>query len=277
MNRRTFLRGDAALRLYDSEAGGLPVLFQHGLGGDATQVAENFPDGPRYRRLTLECRGHGASRPGGVRPFSLALFAADVFAAADALGIGRFVVGGISMGAAIALAIAVGHPHRVAGVVLARPAWDFTPAPENMRPYAEVAACLRAEAPDAARQRFRASATAAMLAELAPDNLASLLGFFDRPDPALTAALLADIAGDGPGVSEAQAAAIAVPTLVIGHRRDFAHPLTTARRLAEAIPGARLAEITPKATDKPCHIAEFRTAVDDFLATLLPTEQQDRP
>lgn len=277
MNRRTFLSGDAALRLYDSAGDGLPVVFQHGLGGDATQVAENFPDGPRYRRLTLECRGHGASTPGSVRPFSIALFAADVLAAADALGIGRFVVGGISMGAAIALNVAVTHPHRVAGLVLARPAWDFVPAPENMRPYAEVAACLRVEAPDAARERFRASATAAMLADTAPDNLSSLLGFFARPDPALTAMLLADIAGDGPGVGADEAAAIAVPTLVIGHGRDFAHPLATARRLEDAIPGARLAEITPKATDKQHHIAAFRAAVDDFLETLLPTEEQDRP
>ena len=51
------------------------------------------------------------------------MFADDVLAFADLRGVERFVVGGISMGAAIALRIAVRHPERVSGLVLARPAW----------------------------------------------------------------------------------------------------------------------------------------------------------
>ena len=51
---------DAALRMHD-EGHGAPVVFQHGLGGDAAQVAEIFPADAAglWRRLTLECRGHG--------------------------------------------------------------------------------------------------------------------------------------------------------------------------------------------------------------------------
>ena len=107
-----------------------------------------------------------------------------------------------------------------------------------------------------------------MLATEAPDNLSSLLKFFDRPDPAVTADLLADIAADGPGVTAAQAAAITVPTLVIGHALDHVHPLAYAQQLAEILPNARLATLTPKAADKPRHVAEFRRAVDQFLRQL---------
>ena len=49
---------------------------------------------------------------------------------------------------------------------------------------------------------FEASETARLLAEIAPDNLASLRGFFSREPQAITAALLQAIAADGPGVSE---------------------------------------------------------------------------
>ena len=84
------------LAAYDNGGDGLPVIFQHGLGGDQGQVEEVFPDAVGLHRLTLECPAHGASPPaaGG---YSVAGFADAVLAMADHAGIERFVVGGISM------------------------------------------------------------------------------------------------------------------------------------------------------------------------------------
>jgi pimeloyl-ACP methyl ester carboxylesterase len=260
-------RDGARLRVV-ARGEGRPFVFQHGLGGDAAQVADNWPGTTGWRCLTLECRAQGASEPGPTRPFSFAMFADDVLAAGDADGIGPFAVGGISMGAAIALRLAARWPERVTALLLVRPAWAFEAAPPTMRPFAEVARLLRAHPPAAARERFAASDTAAMLTREAPDNLASLLKFFDRPDPLVTADLLDDIAGDGPGVTRAQAAAIRVPTLVIGHAVDHVHSLAIATTLADAIPGARLVEVAPKATDRPRHTAELRAAIADFLEHL---------
>ncbi|MCX5512595.1 alpha/beta hydrolase [Kaistia algarum] len=269
MDTTSLLRDDALLRVFDSGSG-YPVVFQHGLGGDEAQARGNFPDGPEFRRITVECRGQGASCAGSIRPFSIAMFADDVLAAVDARGISHFVVGGISMGAAIALRVAIRHPERVAALILARPAWVQQPAPENMQAYAEVASWLRRLPPKGARAAFAASPIGERLKREAPDNLASLLGFFDRPDAKLTADLLADIAADGPGISDADIAAIAVPTLVIGHGIDIAHPLAYAQDLASRIAGATLVEITPKATDKARHTAEFRSAVQSFLTLVIP-------
>lgn len=263
-----FQRQDAVLHGFD-RGRGMPLVFQHGLGGSEAQVAENVPDMPSIRRLTLECRAQGGSEPGRRRPFSIGAFADDVMEFCDARDVGRFVAGGISMGAAIALRLAVRHPARVRALILARPAWLFEAAPENMRPYAEVAAALRAAPSRAeAKARFASSPIAAMLGRDAPDNLASLFGFFDRPDAAVTADLLDDIAADGPGVTRADAAGLRLPTLVIGHAADHAHPLSTAEALASAIPGATLIRIPPKAGEKAAHIAAFRAAVASFLARL---------
>ncbi|MFC3321802.1 alpha/beta fold hydrolase [Mesorhizobium cantuariense] len=259
------LRDDAALRVFDTAHGRLPVVFQHGLGGDAAQVAQNFPDGPSYRRLTVECRAQGGSGAGSSRPFSIAMFADDVLAAADAAGLDRFVAGGISMGAAIALQLAARHPDRVTGLVLVRPAWAFAAAPQNMRPYAEAAELIRSRPLDEARDIFAASATAARLRTEAPDNLASLLGFFARENAAVFAEVMQAIANDGLGVTRAAAAGLALPTLVIGSGVDLVHPLATAHSLADAIPNAASAEVTPKATDKDRHFAEIRAAIGGFL------------
>ncbi len=175
---------------------GRPILFQHGLGGNEAQVAEVFPDDEGFRRLTLDCRGQGASAPDPQNRYAIRQFAEDALRLADSRRIGRFVAGGISMGAAIALHLAVHHPARVTALILARPAWLFAPAPATMAPYAEVAALL--ETPDGLAT-FDASETAAMLAREAPANLTSLRGFFTLPDARVTAALLGAGRGRWPG------------------------------------------------------------------------------
>lgn len=264
-------RADAQLHGTDSGGDGLAVLFQHGLGGSEAQVAESFPDSPATRRLTLECRAQGRSAPGSVRPFSIRMFADDVLAACDARGVATFVAGGISMGAAIALRLAATHPNRVRALILARPAWLFGTAPDNLRPYAEAADALLAAPPAEAKAAFAAGETAQMLAREAPDNLASLLGFFDRPDPAVTADLLGQIARDGTGISREAVASLPLPTLVLGNGEDYAHPLACARTFAATIPGARFVELPPKGSRKADHVAAFRASVAAFLRDL-PSE-----
>jgi pimeloyl-ACP methyl ester carboxylesterase len=236
-------RGGFSLR-YEDVGSGPAVIFQHGLGGDAAQVSEVFPVLPPVRRITLECRAQGKSEPGPLPELTIATFADDIAFLAAKLGIGRAVVGGISMGAATALRLAVKRPDLVGALVLCRPAWLFKPAPGNMQPIALVAELLRSMDPDLARDAFERSETAIRLARVAPDNLASLRGFFTRPNAAVTAALLGSIAADGPGVTEDEVRTIAVPTLVIGTAADAVHPFDMAAKLAATIPAAKLIEVT---------------------------------
>lgn len=240
------------------------VLFQHGLGGDEAQVAQIWPDGVADR-TTLNCRGHGGTPLGAERPFSIAMLAADALAAMPAPA---FVAGGISMGAAIALRLACLHPGRVQALILIRPAWAFDPSPANMAPVAEIATLLRRLPPDRTRVEFAASAVGRRLAREAPDNLASLLGYCDRPDATAFAGMLADIAADGPGVSRAEAMALHMPCLIVANDHDHIHPVACAEALAAAIPGARLIHVAPKARDRVRHQAETRAAIAAFLSSL---------
>ncbi|MCB1497621.1 MAG: alpha/beta hydrolase [Bauldia sp.] len=269
MTFATFDREGVALR-YEDAGGGPAVVFQHGLGADAAQVAEVFPSEPPARRITLECRSQGLSEAGPHQALSIATFADDVAALAERTLSGPAVFGGISMGAAISLRLAVRRPDLVRALVLARPAWTFEPAPENMKAFALIAGLLRTHGRDSARAAFARSEIAIRAAREAPDNLASLSGFFDRPDLTATAALLGAIAGDGPGVSVDEVRALDLPVLVLGTADDIVHPLGFAEALAAAIPAATMVTLVSKSADRDGHVAGFRTAMADFLRRLDP-------
>jgi 2-succinyl-6-hydroxy-2,4-cyclohexadiene-1-carboxylate synthase len=68
--------------------------------------------GERYRSLAPDLRGHGAAS--GRRPVTVAACVQDVAAAAPA----RFVLAGYSMGARVAMSLALAHPERVEALVL---------------------------------------------------------------------------------------------------------------------------------------------------------------
>ena len=267
MKRSTLARG--GLRLSVAETGeGRAMVFQHGLCGDAAQPADVFPQGAGWRCVTLECRGHGLSDVGALDDFALATFADDVASLIEARALAPVVVGGISMGAAIALRLAVKRPDLVAKLVLARPAWFDEAAPLNMLPNQCVGDLMTLFSPHRAQLMFEGSDLADELKRDAPANYETLSGLIYGRSYAVTGQLLARISVDGPGVTRAQIAAINVPTLVIGHGRDLIHPLAMARSLAAAIPGARFAEIAPKADDAGRHAQEFRAALAGFLEEL---------
>ncbi len=263
------VRHGLSLHVDDEGGSGSPVIFQHGLCGDAAQTREAFPSHSRFRRLTLECRGHGQSEAGDPKEFSIATFTDDIVALIESLDAGPAVAGGISMGAAISLRLAVKRPDLVRGLIMARPAWVTAAAPANMEPNALVGALLTRYPPEEAHRIFQRSDIAKHLSQVAPDNLKSLEGFFERQAYEVTAALLTKISADGPGASEAEVRALAIPTLVIGTDHDFIHPLSYAQTLAHLIPTAKFKAITSKVVSKELYVSDFHAAVTQFLGECL--------
>ena len=268
-----FCTVDGCVLAFDRDGEGMPVVWQHGLGADRSQPAEVFPHSPAVGRITLECRGHGASALGDPEKLAIATFADDVVALLDHLDIERAVVGGISLGAAVALRVAADHANRVTALVLARPAWFVAAAPPTLRVYREVAESIADHGADEGARRFESSPLLAEIEKTSPDNAASLRGFFRRPDPASTVALLRRIPLDGPGVSLDWLAALRLPVMVIGNDRDYVHPLADARALAAAIPAATFVEITSKSVKRDAYVREFRQALAGFLASLSSARQ----
>lgn len=72
----------------------------------------------RYRVIRFDQVGHGLTGPDPKEDYSRDNYVADILEVANRLGLERFVLGGNSMGGKHALAFAVAHPERLAGLVL---------------------------------------------------------------------------------------------------------------------------------------------------------------
>jgi pimeloyl-ACP methyl ester carboxylesterase len=257
-----FIHDGLRLAVHGSGNRGPTLVFQHGLGGDAGQVAEAMSGLAPQRWVCLECPGHGASDMSSTP--SITSFADHVAALIRTLP-SPVILGGISMGAAIATRLAVISPELLRALVLVRPAWVTKAAPANMTPNAEVGALLSRLPASEAREVFANSPTARRLANAAPDNLTSLMGFFNRQPQQDTARLLTTISADGPGISPADLGKLQLPVLVCATSEDAIHPASHAETLAALIPQARLVLLPPKGRDKPAHLAALAAEMAGFF------------
>ena len=203
------------------------------------------------RLLGFDCRAHGQTHPlGPPEKISLQSFADDLLALMDFLQIEKAVVGGISMGAAVALNFVLRHPHRALGLVLDRPAWLDTPRRDNMAFFTVIADLLRRHGPQKGLELFKQTDTYQSALAASPTTAASLAGQFLQPQAQERVARLERIPLDCPAPDRRQWRAIAVPTLVLANGRDAIHPLEYGVTLAREIPGAEFKELTPKSRQR---------------------------
>jgi pimeloyl-ACP methyl ester carboxylesterase len=266
---------------------GTPFVFQHGLGGDVHQPAGLFRPPKGIRLLCFDARAHGQTQPlGDPCALTFDVFGEDLVALLDYLGLERAVIGGISLGAGVALNVAVRYPRRVAGLMLSRPAWLASPMPrENVARYAAIARLLRAvgaaDNPDRALRRalaeFEASLDYRGLLASSPDTAQSLRSQFSNERAVEAVARLERLPADRPLPDLRGAAAIRVPALVLAHRQDPIHPFEFGARLARTIPGAEFVELTPKSIARDRHAAEVQGFLDSFLRRFMPPAAQYSP
>ena len=252
-------------------------IFQHGMGGDTAQPLGYLGDTPPVPVAALSARGHAPSDDltdpakvnwrGSAAEASFDTFADDVIALADHLGLDRFAIGGISLGAGTALNLALRHPDRVTALVLCRPAWlDHPQADFNQAAYREIADLLDAGGDiETLAARYRRSDTYQYVRSVSPAAAASLLGQITRPRAAYNTLLLRAFPGSSPTRSAHAWTKIKVPTLVIGHRGDPFHPYDIAEAYADAIPKARLCTVPSKDADQAGFADQIRIALHSFL------------
>lgn len=118
---------------YSDAGSGPPLVFIHG----AVQTlhvwqAQIAPLTESYRCIAYDLRGHGESELGQA-PLTMKLFADDLLALLDALGIARATLCGVSLGGMIALHAAARSPERVAALALANTPVALSLSPTLLR------------------------------------------------------------------------------------------------------------------------------------------------
>lgn len=228
-----------AVRLHVEREGAGPVLvLAHGFAGSARNWR------PQARALAathevrrFDARGHARSEaPDDPAAYSLDAFVADFDAVACDAG-GPVVAGGLSLGAAVALAWAATHPTRAGGVVLvslpagAASGGGFASVAE---PFADA---ILQGGVDAAGARYAWGPGSAL------DPAAARLvrqGFLEHPPHGLAHTLRGVIARmPDPLPLVGRVASAGVPILLVAGARDVA-AVETSRRAAAVAPHARL-------------------------------------
>ncbi len=205
----------------------MPVVFIHGWQGDRTVWDDVVAAlGDDVLALTPDLPGSGDANA-AFGPFTLERFAAHVREAIQELDAGPAFVVGHSMGATVALRLAVDAPAAVRGLVL------ITPVPASGAGFSPKGeAYLRATAGDAANAKRWLART---LCE--PEDGANLERLCASAAKTPRAAALESFASWAHAGFAEETRAIAAPTLVIAAEHDS--PETSTSNVAALIPNAR--------------------------------------
>ncbi|MGI9502492.1 MAG: alpha/beta fold hydrolase [Geminicoccaceae bacterium] len=223
---------------------GVPVIFLHGIGGDAESwrlQLDRFAG--NYRAIAWDMPGYGDSAPLVDMTFPALVEAVSVLL--DRLSVTSAHLVGHSLGGMIAQAFALAHPERLRSLTL-----TATSAAFGKRAGGKLDTAWREKF---IAQRLGPLDRGASMAELAPKLVKGLVG--DDPDPkGLEQAILSMAAVPEAGYRAAircladfdQQSALAdiqTPTLLIAGEKDPVAPPKVMQRMADAMPNARFETI----------------------------------
>jgi 3-oxoadipate enol-lactonase len=238
------------------------VVLLHGLGSSSADWPEQHAVlEARYRVVAVDLPGHGRSAL-PERALTVESMARDVAGLLTRLGEGPAHILGLSLGACVALRLALAAPERVRSLTLVNPFARVQPggigdvARLTLRMFLLGTAPMSAVAAHVARRLFPWPEQRALY----EGAVASLAQTSRR---AYFAAMRALARFDARG----QVAAIRHPTLIVAGDRDTSVPLAAKLALADAIPRARMLIVPGSGHATPHDRPEiFNRALLEFLA-----------
>jgi pimeloyl-ACP methyl ester carboxylesterase len=253
----------------DDHNDGPPFVFQHGLGADNSQPVSFFGQDSPFRLISMDCRGHGKTVPLGDPQFlKFNSLTDDIINLLDYLNLPKVVIGGISMGAGVALNFAVRHPERTRALILSRVSWLTEPLPPNLTVFPKIAGLIRDHGAHRAKELFASTAEYQTALTILACKAASWMLQFLRERADETFEILESIPNDVPTPDIASWRKIDLPTLVLANRNDPQHPFKYGQAIAREIPGARFAEITAKAISGQKHVEDVRREILRFIGEI---------
>jgi pimeloyl-ACP methyl ester carboxylesterase len=259
----TFANGHAIG--YDDVGQGIPVLFLHGFPHNRSLWSPQLGAlAAPARTLCLDLRGFGESAP--CPSYSVDDYADDAAALLEALGIGRAVIVGLSMGGYAAFAFWRRHRDRVRALVLC-----------------DTRAGADSEDARAARREMQELAQSAGSSAIADRMIGGMVGpstrtnhpeLVDELHRMMSVAPVAGVVGAldalmGRPDSTPTLATIDVPSLIVVGDEDVLTPVKESRAMHLAIPGSRLEIIAGAGhvsnAERP---ATFNHVLSEFLFSL---------
>jgi len=254
---------------------GMPFMFLHGLGADCTQADPYFQDQNTFQLITVDMPGHGKSKTvegsHASSKASFLLYSEIALAVLGELKIPKAVVGGISMGAAITIQMALLRPKLCSKLVLIRPAWIAEPALPHLEIIAHVGKLISECGATQAQQKLLANESFIEMFNGIPDAAASVVSLFKHQQIVNSPDVLQSMVADKPFDSLEDLQRIKVPVSVFGNNADPLHPPQIARAIANAIPNASYEHLPPRYLNTAAHTEE----IINFLGDISPRTQTE--
>jgi pimeloyl-ACP methyl ester carboxylesterase len=250
---------------YDQAGTGQPMLFIHGMCGDASVWADQIRRlAPHFHCVDYDRRGHSRSPLGQIAERSVELHADDAAQLILELNLAHCLVVGSSGGARIALDLIRRYPDLVRGAVLSEPP-TMALAPDGGKAFMEqvkpaVEGAVARGGPRAAVDAFFEIACPGLWQTLPEERR-------DVPYRANAVELFGDLSAPQYQITTADLEAMYVPSLIM--RGSESHPMFHAitSTLAATMPYAQLLELQGSGhvtyAEKP---EEFATAVELFAS-----------
>jgi pimeloyl-ACP methyl ester carboxylesterase len=222
---------------------GAPVVLLHGITATRRYVVHGSKALARagFRQLTYDARGHGRSDPapagGG---YTYPELVDDLGAVVEAeLGDQPFVLGGHSMGAHTAVAFAIQHAERLAGLVVIGPAYMGFVDAEVLASWDRLAEGLERGGVDGFMDAYDRGLDTAWR-ETVLRFTRERMNEHEHPDAVARA--LREVPRSSPFEAMSELEFVDVPALVVASRDDAdpGHPHAVGVAYAESLPGARL-------------------------------------
>ena len=251
---------------YVNEGSGHPVIFLHGLGGDLQQSYDLLKSIDNIRLISFDFRGHGKSRMNAsFSSINMQTFSRDLYALTKHLRIDRFVLGGISLGAAISVKFCLNYPDLATKLILVRPAWIDLPDPPNLKPIKLVASFIEQYGWKKGLKRYKKTALYQEIAKQSPGCAHSLRGQFIRDQAAESFPLLQLLVEDAPFKHWAEVEKIQIPVLILANDQDPLHPLPFGELFAQYMSNSTFKKVTSKYSNPDKHQLEVQALVRTYL------------
>lgn len=244
---------------------GTPVLFLHGLGGDRHQWQKLLKAHSGIKGFFPDLPGHGDNGEVPDDGFSFNSLCRWTAGFIDTVIGSPCAVAGISMGACMALKMALQMPGMVTKAMAVRPAWTDSARPDNLEMLHMVGEQWKSYGAEKARALINTSRRYMEMRYRSEACAASVMGQFGRKYPEAAIASLVAMTDDAPVGDIGLYGDIRVPVMVVGNDADPMHPLSMARTLAAAIPEARLEVIASRYANGNMHRQQLNALVDEFL------------
>lgn len=246
---------------FDESGTGAALVLVHGFPLDRTMWSEQLSDLSDIRRvIAVDLRGRGKSMVAPNEGWTIDLYADDIAATIDALGIDKVDLAGLSMGGYVVLSFWQRHPQKVRSLILIDTKAEAD-SPEAKEGREKTAALVR----EKGTTELLEGLFPKLFAPATDEDIKAKVRPMFQNTPGSTAAADALAMRDRRDHT-ANLDGISVPAMVIHGEQDALMPVDGARKMAEAISDAVFAAIPNAGHVAPIENPQaVNRALRDFL------------